>query len=166
MAKVSPLFVLLRTHMLKYTDYDIVFREIPDETTLAINLSRCPNRCKGCHSPQLREDIGEELTTMAMDALLRRYGSSITCVSLMGGDEDTEAVDTMAQYIRRQGKHAAWYSGRPTLPHNFCPEHFDYVKVGPYIAEYGPLDSPTTNQRLYQIKEGQLEDITQRMQKK
>ena len=25
--------------MLRYTDYDIVFREIPDETTLAVNLA-------------------------------------------------------------------------------------------------------------------------------
>ena len=35
--------------MLRYTDYDIVFREIPDETTLAVNLAGCPNRCPGCN---------------------------------------------------------------------------------------------------------------------
>ena len=48
--------------MLKYTDYDIVFQEIPDEVTLAINLSNCPNRCKGCHSPYLQQNVGEALT--------------------------------------------------------------------------------------------------------
>jgi anaerobic ribonucleoside-triphosphate reductase activating protein len=26
---------------------------------------------------------------------------------------------------------------------------FDYVKVGPYVEELGPLNKPTTNQRLY-----------------
>ena len=48
--------------MLRYVDYDIVFQEIPDEVTLAINLSNCPNRCKGCHSPHLLENVGESLT--------------------------------------------------------------------------------------------------------
>ena len=28
-------------------------------------------------------------------------------------------------------------------------ELFDFLKTGPYIPEYGPLNEPTTNQRLY-----------------
>ena len=59
--------------MLKFVGYDIVFQEIPDETTLAINLSLCPNRCKGCHSPYLREDRGEELTVEALDKMISEY---------------------------------------------------------------------------------------------
>ena len=58
--------------MLRYTDYDIVFREIPDETTLAVNLAGCPNRCPGCHSPQLQEPIGEPLTEEVVERLLAR----------------------------------------------------------------------------------------------
>ena len=45
--------------MLKYVDYDIAFQEIPDEVTLAINLSNCPHRA-GCHSPHC-DDIGKNL---------------------------------------------------------------------------------------------------------
>lgn len=71
--------------MLKYVDYDILFQEIPDEVTLAINLSRCPYRCKGCHSPQLQSDIGEELNEEALLRLLQRYGKSVTCICFMGG---------------------------------------------------------------------------------
>ena len=48
--------------MLTYVNHDIVFQEFPDEVTLAINLSRCPNRCPGCHSPYLQQEEGEELT--------------------------------------------------------------------------------------------------------
>ena len=71
--------------MLKFAGYDIVFQEIPDEVTLAISISGCPNRCPGCHSPQLREDIGEPLTEETLTALLERYRGAITCVCLMGG---------------------------------------------------------------------------------
>lgn len=39
--------------MLKYVDTAIVFSEIPDEVTLAINISGCPNKCKNCHSQYL-----------------------------------------------------------------------------------------------------------------
>lgn len=70
--------------MLKFADYDIVFQEVPDETTLALNLSNCPHRCEGCHSPQLREDIGTPLTPESLDSLLARY-PYVTCVGLMGG---------------------------------------------------------------------------------
>ena len=37
-------------------------------------------------------------------------------------------------------------------------EAFDYVKIGPYIESLGPLNSVTTNQRLYHHRE----DITAR----
>ena len=49
--------------MVKYVNTEVVFEEIPDEITLAINVSNCPNQCPGCHSPYLREDIGEDLYT-------------------------------------------------------------------------------------------------------
>lgn len=149
--------------MLKYADYDIVFQEIPDETTLALNLSLCPNHCAGCHSPQLADDIGEELTESVIDRLLERYGDAITCISLMGGDNDPASIDKIACYIRHCDKKAAWYSGKETLPDGFEPHHFDYVKIGPYIACLGGLKSATTNQHLYKIENGTLIDITNRM---
>ena len=55
--------------MLKYVDVKEVFAEIPDEITLAISISQCPLRCKGCHSQYLWEDIGDELNTESLSAL-------------------------------------------------------------------------------------------------
>ena len=60
--------------MLKYVNTGIVFQEIPDEVTLAINISNCPCHCPGCHSHYLWEDVGLPLTTDAIDdfvAILR-----------------------------------------------------------------------------------------------
>ena len=56
--------------MVKYYNYDIVFAEIPDETTLALNITNCPNRCRGCHSPHLQKDIGRILDDDELKTLL------------------------------------------------------------------------------------------------
>ena len=151
--------------MLRYTDYDIVFQEIPDEVTLAVNLSGCPNRCPGCHSPQLQREIGAPLTAEALEGILARYGSSITCVCMMGGDGDPEAVSALAEYLRRSrlDLRIAWYSGRTEPPAGFRAERFDYLKLGPYVEALGGLRSPATNQRLWRLRpDGSRTDLTHR----
>jgi anaerobic ribonucleoside-triphosphate reductase activating protein len=44
---------------------------------------------------------------------------------------------------------------------------FDFIKIGPYIRHLGPLNKPTTNQRLYQqTANGEFEDITYKFWRK
>lgn len=157
--------------MLKYYNYDIVFQEYPDEVTLAINLTMCPNRCVGCHSAYLREDIGEELTYERLTALIDSYDGTITCVGIQGGDNDPEAVLAAGRYIKQhyEGRlRTGWYSGRTWLPDAATlAASLDYVKTGPYSAKFGPLSSPTTNQRFCRVEaDGTLTDMTQRFKKK
>lgn len=85
--------------MLKYVNYDIVFQEIPNETTLAINISNCPCHCKGCHSSYLAEDIGKVLTVSRIEKLITA-NSGITAICFMGGDNDTKLVNHYAKSIR------------------------------------------------------------------
>ncbi len=146
--------------MLKYSDYDIVFQEVPDEVSLALNISCCPNRCEGCHSPQLQQDIGEILDEDELSELLKRYGGVVTCVLFMGGDNDPSAVERLCLYIKKNTKlKRAWYSGRNDLPKHLSL--FDYIKLGSYVKSLGPLNSPNTNQRFYKVHhEGELEDIS------
>ena len=54
---------------MKYVDTKIVFQELPNEITLAINISGCPCACIGCHSSYLSQDIGELLTKEALQQL-------------------------------------------------------------------------------------------------
>ena len=155
--------------MLKYVNTDVVFQEIPDEVTLAINLSNCPCRCPGCHSQYLWDDIGLPLDTDAIDDFVRKFGADITCIAFMGGDGDPKGVNMLAQYIHEEHPQfkVAWYSGRLRIPREVNKQDFDYIKVGPYIRHLGPLKSPTTNQRLYrQEEDGNFEDITSRFWKK
>lgn len=153
--------------MLRFVSYDVVFSEVPGEVTLAVNISNCPNRCRGCHSPHLWEDTGDVLDEEAMAVLLGQYGAAVTCVCFMGGDAEPSAVADLSRFVRAFGQksgHAlktAWYSGRTALPADFPISDFDYVKLGPYVEALGGLKSETTNQRLYRVAaDGRLTDLT------
>jgi len=139
--------------MLKYVNSEVVFREIPDEIILAINISNCPCHCKGCHSAYLAQDIGEDLTMSKLtDLILNNPG--ITCVAFMGGDSEPSEVSSLAKdiYDIFFGLKVAWYSGRDELSKDIDLCWFDYIKLGHYDEKLGPLDSLTTNQRLYKIE--------------
>ncbi len=147
--------------MLKYNNYDIVFQEIPGEITLAVNLSNCPNRCKGCHSPHLQMDFGEIFDEDVLDNLLDKYGSSITCFCFMGGDSDPMEVERLSLLVHKKSNgniKTGWYSGRARFPESISVNNFDYIKLGPYIERFGGLDSSTTNQRFYEIGKGRMID--------
>lgn len=151
--------------MLKYVNTGIVFQEIPDEVTLAINISNCPCHCPGCHSRYLWDDIGVPLDADVIDSFVEQYGTEITCIAFMGGDADPRGVNSLAQYIHEVHPEfkVAWYSGRLRIPSVVNKQDFDYIKVGPYIKHLGPLKNPTTNQRLYRKgADGDFEDITER----
>lgn len=130
-------------------DLSIVFSEIPDEITLAINISNCQNRCIGCHTSYLRNDTGDELTKDTLNKLIEQ-NNGISCVCFMGEGNDGEELRNLARYLRSNHPDlkTALYSGRPAVEDDLY-DLFDYIKVGPYIAALGPLNEKTTNQRLY-----------------
>lgn len=138
--------------MLKYVDSKVVFAEIPDEITLAINISNCPCHCEGCHSPYLVDDIGEPLDLQHLTDLIDS-SRGISCVCIMGGDANPSEVDDIAQDIKEYYPElkVAWYSGRQELSKDINLENFDYVKLGPYMKDRGPINCKTTNQVLLEI---------------
>lgn len=149
--------------MLKHTDYEVTFAEVPDEISLCINISNCPCHCKGCHSPYLAEDIGTILTFNKLDDMIKD-NKGITCVCIMGGDSEPWYVKQKMSCIRDYYPNlkTAWYSGRDTLPTVIKDnlKYFDYIKLGPYIEEKGPLNSLNTNQRFYKVENNNLIDLT------
>ena len=155
--------------MLRYVDVKEVFAEIPDEITLAISISGCPIHCKGCHSQYLWEDVGEELTKDALSVILAEH-FGITCICFMGGDQDPAEIDNLALYVREHSNiRIAWYSGRDKIPQQINLDNFDYVKIGRYDEESGPLNNRGTNQILYRVEhttnDTALTDITNRFWK-
>jgi anaerobic ribonucleoside-triphosphate reductase activating protein len=140
----------------------VVLEEIPDRVSLAVDISCCRGNCVGCHSPFLKLDIGEELTTEVIDKLVAdNFG--VNCFLFLGEGQDPSALLALAAHVRAKGLAVALYSGREEVEPEFW-EAFDYLKIGPYRPECGPLNKPTTNQRLYKLKDGVREDITFRLQ--
>lgn len=140
--------------MLKYLNTQVTFAEVPDEITLCINITGCKNGCKNCHSSYLAEDIGNPLNKTVLSKLLED-NKGISCVSFMGGDRDTIHIVALASWVKTHTNlKVAWYSGRQELAGIVARQlqWFDYIKLGPYKEEFGPLNSRTTNQRFYEVE--------------
>lgn len=144
------------------SSYDIVFQEVPGEVTLALNISQCPYHCAGCHSPHLWGGDGLTLTMQLLDELLHKYEQEITCVCFMGGDHQLTMLRDLVVHIKRtRNIKVGVYSGADSFSRfEYIQYLFDYIKVGPYIAELGGLDSPNTNQRMYKKVKRKWIDIT------
>lgn len=153
--------------MLKYKYAGEVFSEIPEEISLAISITGCQIRCKGCHSRELWEDTGTPLTTFELDRLLNEH-KGVSCLLLLGGEHDIESLTLLFQHIFGRVK-TAWYCGLDRLPDGKQPvlQYLDFFKIGHYDPELGGLACPTTNQRLYKInhQKNHLTDITHKLQK-
>ena len=146
--------------MLKYTDSQVVFREFPGEIALVINISGCPNHCPGCHSPELQQDIGEPLNWDTLKDLIEN-NPGVTCIGFMGGDNDPMMVKYLAYQIRSHlDMRVGWYTG---VGNAQTMREMDYVKIGTYQEQFGPLDEPTTNQiYLERQPNGDWRDATQK----
>lgn len=149
--------------MLKYIQEDtsVTFAEIPDEICLCINISNCPHKCPGCHSQYLQKDTGSELTEDTLNNIVNK-NKGVTCVVFMGGDSDKESLKKLGEFIKSKNLKSGWYSGESSLPIESYIKYFDYIKIGPYIKELGPLNVKTTNQRMYKLSSNDISDITYR----
>lgn len=140
--------------MIKYLTKNIVLQEIPKEISLSLEITNCPNRCKGCHTPELQQDIGTELT----EAELRRIIEStklgkkflVSCILFMGGDQHKELI-SLLKIVKEYDLKTALYTGNDFVDVDIIKE-LDYVKLGAYVEELGGLTEKTTNQKLFELK--------------
>lgn len=139
--------------ILRYVHEEIVWQEVPGETSLAFTISGCPLRCKGCHSSEYRNgDLGAPLTQEYFSGQLKKYEGLISCVVFLGG-EWQEQLRILLAIARRNNLHTCLYTGLDSVPGHLVP-YLTYVKTGPWISALGGLDSPTTNQRFIDLRSG------------
>lgn len=156
------------------SDHQITVQDVPDEISLAISLSGCPLHCPGCHSsftwdPTFGELLTDERFNQELD-----QNPHISCVLFYGGEWKIERLHELIEIAKNRGLKVCLYTGL-TLElvqklDKTLLDVLDYIKVGPFRQELGPLNMSTTNQRMYRIthegKENKLEDITKIFQRK
>ena len=150
---------------LKYTHYNIVFQEVPNEVSLVFNISGCPYKCKGGHSTYLWEWKGKFLYKNIKE-IISKYKDSITCVCFMGGDQNLQELIEFLIICKENNLKTCLYTGADDIEFPYLFNLLDYIKIGHYDENLGGLSSPKTNQQFYKIENGNLIDMTNVFQKK
>jgi anaerobic ribonucleoside-triphosphate reductase activating protein len=136
-------------------------QEVPGEISLALSISGCPLRCKGCHSTETYDECyGIKLTNDELERLLRKHKHA-SCVLFYGGEWKAERLKELFKIIRKYGLKIALYSGYSlhTFEDDFLHD-LDFIKTGVYQPHLGGLGSSTTNQKFHTISNGIFIDLT------
>ena len=128
----------------------IVLTEVPGEISLALSISGCPLRCKGCHSTETYDtNFGEKLTYEKIDKLLNKH---VTCVLFYGGEWNPEELIKFLKYINAKKLKTCLYTGYEL---DFIPKEIlnelDFIKTGSYNASLGGLNNKNTNQKFISL---------------
>lgn len=142
---------------IKFANHGIGYREVPNEISILINISNCPYKCDECHSPELQKNTGFLLNKELLDGIITYYTLSglapITCICFMGDGGNLPELGKLIEYCHNKGFLTCLYTGSTnTYEAITCSNKtLDFIKVGPYMKEHGPLDNPDTNQKFYKI---------------
>ncbi|MDG6267027.1 anaerobic ribonucleoside-triphosphate reductase activating protein [Glaesserella parasuis] len=143
---------------LRFISEQIVWQEVPNETSLAFLISGCPLGCKGCHSIESwKLGSGQILSEIYLQQRLAQYQGLISCVLFMGGEWLPELLLQRLQLVRQSGLKTCLYTGLELeqLPQEILAM-LDYVKTGRWIAELGGLNCITTNQRFINLQTAEV----------
>ena len=141
---------------LNYSAEQIVWQEVPGEVALAYTITGCPVGCKGCHSvDSWPVGSGSPLTQEHLQLQLQKYRGLISCVLFLGGEWQPTALLKLLKQVKTEGLETCLYTGYENVS-LALREQLTYLKTGPWIAARGGLESPTTNQRFYDLRTQQL----------
>lgn len=133
-------------------NFAIVFQEVPGEISLCFNISGCPLRCSGCHSPYLwKEKSGEKLTEDLYNEKLNQYRSMATCVLFMGGEWHQNQLIKYLEKAKKLGYKTCLYTGREQVDEAVL-KHLTWIKTGKWNPKLGGLDNLKTNQKFIEVK--------------
>ncbi len=131
-------------------------------------ISGCINKCVECHYPLLQSSDYGDLLSQNFKKIVALFRSHTTCICFFGEGKNTEEEHdefrAMVAYSKQQELKTCLYCGRDTTIEPWM-DIFDYVKIGSFQVAHGGLDSPLTNQKMFEKTITGYLDITYKFRK-
>ena len=87
------------------------FIDVPEKIAVAVYLSGCSIRCKGCQNASLWERDFNTLTTL--DSVLKKIHANLLADSVVFlGGEPTDQMDFLIELCKNISQYKALYTGR------------------------------------------------------
>ena len=137
---------------MKYVSTRITFREVPGLVTRCFSISNCGGNCNMCHSPELRDNIGDELTDDVLLYYFEKDKETIDCYVFLGDGQEPGRMLDILKLCKENHYKTCLYIGKNTTDCRYLYS-LDYLKLGSYINNLGGLECNTTNQRMFEIKD-------------
>lgn len=155
-----------------YYNPQITFREVPDEISLTFpclcyEKEHCSLDCnsKFCW----KENWKDKLNILHCEVIEEYYlhNNGVTCITIMTSLCFFYLKNILRKFkLKYPGIKTCLYIGKDWEELIFTKDFrefdfgvLDYVKIGRFKKEYGPLDNPNTNQRFYKINHTQKGNI-------
>lgn len=144
--------------MLKFYSKQVVFQEVPNEISISFSIAGCPLKCPGCSwKTAVSSMLEKQLTDEYYYKALEEYKNLASCVLFYGGEWDKQDLIHKLRIAKSMNYKTCLYTGLTfEKVDKEIIDNLDYIKVGPYIAALGGLDSPKTNQKLINLKTNEI----------
>lgn len=139
-------------------DYGVTLTEIPDEITLYFNIGNCECHCKGCHSYFLWDtNLNTPMKTVdEILSIVKKYKDDVTAIVFMGGNRNgmdfEEFADKVLKPVSEFADVGIYMGAWDAMDLFIASQYCRWIKVGCYKADFGGLDSPTTNQLFFEVQ--------------
>lgn len=142
---------------MKISSIETSFLDYPNHTSMLVFMTGCKLNCKGCHNPQLQDpNAGVEVNikTLRQELLKRPLCSAV----LFTGGDPLFQLDALIGACRGFYGIAkiGVYTGQPidVVPQELL-NYINFLKTEPYIEKLGGLSSSTTNQKCWDVVNGE-----------
>ena len=130
---------------------NITYIEVPNLICRSFSISNCGGNCRFCHSPELKDDIGEEFTNEILEKFFKIDKDTVECYVFLGDGQEPDRMIELLKLCKENGFKTCLYIGKSTTKWEYL-RYLDYLKLGSYKYEFGGLDKSTTNQVMYKIE--------------